>query len=188
MPKSSSITTKRGDAGRTSFLFGETADKSHPRLAAVGDIDELNAALGVVRLYVKDPEVAGIVPRAQADLVAIMGMLSAGPENAERYATAGFQRITAEHTARLTAEAASLESRFPEGFHHWSTPGASGSAGEAWLEMARGICRRAERAVVALPPDDLSVNPDIIPWLNRLSDLLWLAARVEEEGMKKNDA
>ena len=82
---------------------------------------------------------------------------------------------------RISAEANELEGEFPEGFRGWSMPGDKGGAGAAWLEMARCICRRAERAVASLPEEDQPPNPTVLPWLNRLSDLLWLAARVEEK-------
>ncbi len=175
-----SITTKRGDEGKTDLLFGGRVGKSHPRLHAVGEVDELNAALGLVRVHARDITVKEIVARAQQDLVALMGLLSAGPEHAERYANQGFKGLGADAVERVTAESAALEATFPDGFHGWSMPGDRGGAGAAWLELARCICRRAERAVSALPPEDQPGNPNLIPWLNRLSDLLWLAARVEE--------
>lgn len=176
-----SITTKRGDAGSTDLLFGGRVGKSHPRLHAVGEVDELNAALGLVRVHVENPVVRAMAARAQHDLVALMGLLSAGPENAARYAAQGFQGLETAAVDRLTAESAQLEAEFPEGFKGWSMPGDKGGAGAAWLELARCICRRAERAAAALPPEDQPGNPHVIPWLNRLSDLLWLAARVEEK-------
>ncbi|MES2708154.1 MAG: cob(I)yrinic acid a,c-diamide adenosyltransferase [Verrucomicrobiota bacterium] len=176
-----SITTKRGDAGRTDLLFGGRVGKCHPRLQAVGDLDELNAALGLARVHTLTPELRAVAARAQHDLVAMMGLLAAGPENAERYSGQGFPGIGLESVERLTVEASTLEAQFPDSFHHWSTPGEKGGAGAAWLEMARCVCRRAERSVTALPPEDFPANPHILPWLNRLSDLLWLAARVEEQ-------
>ena len=86
-----SITTKRGDEGKTDLLFGGRVGKSHPRLNAVGEVDELNAALGLVRVHVRNTTVGEMVARAQQDLVALMGLLSAGPEHAERYARQGFK-------------------------------------------------------------------------------------------------
>jgi len=107
-------------------------------------------------------------------------MLSAGGENAARYGAAGFRGLDQSSLDCLTAEGASLEAEFPDGFRTWSVPGASGSAAGAWLELARTVCRRAERSAAALlaqiPPPD----PVISAWLNRLSDVLWLAARCEE--------
>jgi cob(I)alamin adenosyltransferase len=175
-----SITTKRGDTGETDLLFGGRVGKAHPRLHAVGEVDELNAALGLVRVHVQNSTLREMAARAQQDLVALMGILSAGPEHAARYESQGFKGLGASDVERISAEAAALEALFPDGFRGWSMPGDKGGAGSAWLEMARCICRRAERAVSALPAADQPANPHLIPWLNRLSDLLWLAARVEE--------
>ena len=176
-----SITTKRGDAGETDLLFGGRVGKAHPRLHAVGEVDELNAALGLVRVHVQLSSIRDTVARAQGDLVALMGLLSAGPENAARYEKQGFQGLGADALECLSDECTAIESVFVGGFTDWSMPGAKGGAGAAWLELARCICRRAERAVVALPPEDLPLNPHLVPWLNRLSDFLWLAARLEEK-------
>ena len=177
-----SITTKKGDSGKTDLLFGSRVAKAHPRLHAVGEVDELNAALGLVRVHAENEMIREIAARAQQDLVALMGLLSAGPENAARYTAQGFQGLEANAVERLTVESATLEAGFPDGFHGWSMPGDKGGAGAAWLELARCICRRAERVVAALPDEDQPTNQSVLPWLNRLSDLLWLAARVEERG------
>lgn len=165
------------------MLFGGRVGKAHPRLHAVGEVDELNAALGLVRVHVASAHVLEIVMHAQQDLVALMGLLSAGPEHADRYAAQGFKGLGKEAVDRLTAESSQLEAEFPDGFHGWSMPGDRGGAGAAWLEMARCVCRRAERAVAALTEEDQPGDEHIIPWLNRLSDLLWLAARVEEKSL-----
>ncbi len=172
-----SITTKHGDGGRTRLIFGEAAGKEHPAIAAVGEADELNAVLGVTRLHVRDEFVKCLIARAQQDLVALMGQLSAGRKNAERYAAAGFRRIGDAEVARLTEEGAQLEAAFPDGFRTWSVPGESGSQGGAHLELARCVCRRAERAAAALGDN---AEPAVLAWLNRLSDVLWLCARLEE--------
>jgi cob(I)alamin adenosyltransferase len=173
-----SITTKLGDGGNTRLLFGAPVGKADPAIAAVGDADELNAVLGLARLHVQRADIIDIIARAQHDLVGIMGQLSAGAENAARYAAQGFRCAGEAEVARLTAEGAALEREFPDGFKTWSVPGASGSAGAAWLELARCVCRRAERAAAAL-----TSIPDaaVLAWLNRLSDVLWLCARAEEK-------
>jgi len=175
-----SITTKLGDAGRTRLLFGGAAGKEHPAFAAVGDADELNAFLGLARLAVRRSDVKEIITRAQHDLVGVMGQLSAGGENAARYAEQGFRRVTEAEAARLTAEGAALEAEFSDGFHTWSVPGASGNPASAWLELARCVCRRAERSAVALSTQT-AVEPAVLMWLNRLSDVLWLCAQAEEK-------
>ena len=176
-----SITTKRGDAGKTDLLFGGRVGKAHPQLQAVGEADELNAVLGLVRQQVQRGDLRDIAARAQQDLVALMGMLSAGPEHAVRYAEQGYKVLGPESVARITGEAAALEAEFPQGFQGWSVPGDRGGPGAAWLELARAVCRRAERAVAALPEENLQAHPQVLPWFNRLSDLLWLAARAEEK-------
>lgn len=176
-----SITTRRGDAGETDLLFGGRVPKSHPRLTAVGSADELNATLGLARREVRDAAVLQLIVAAQRDLIAIMGELSAGPAQAARYRAQGFAALSAESLETLSAATAALEARFPDGFGGWSTPGEHPAPGAAWLELARTVCRRAERDAVALTGDDAPVNAAIIPWLNRLSDALWLAARAEEQ-------
>ena len=122
-----------------------------------------------------------ILARAQDDIVGLMGQLSAGGENAARYAESGFRRVEPQAVDRLTAEGAALEGEFPDGFRTWSVPGAAGSAGGAWLEFARCVCRRAERAVAVLSASGARVDEVIPAWLNRLSDVLWLCARGEEK-------
>lgn len=181
-----SITTLRGDAGKTDLLFGGRVGKAHPQLQAVGEADELNALLGLVRLHVQRSDLRALAARAQQDLVALMGMLSAGPEHAARYAAQGFKVLGPEALARVTAEAAALEAEFPAGFQGWSVPGDRGGPGAAWLELARAVCRRAERAAAALPDENLQAHPQVLAWLNRLSDLLWLAARAEEAYVDRN--
>lgn len=176
-----SITTKHGDAGRTRLIFGQGIGKEHPVIAAVGDADELNAVLGLARIHVKREDIAALIARAQHDLVGIMGLLSAGAENAARYAECGFRDIGPEAVNRLTAEGTALEAEFPGGFRTWSVPGEAGAAGGAWLELARCVCRRAERSTAALAAGGTALDPRISPWLNRLSDVLWLAARCEEK-------
>ena len=173
-----SITTKHGDKGQTRLIFGQAVDKTHPAIAAVGEVDELNAVLGLAQLEVQRAVVREIIVRAQQDLVALMGQLSAGAAHAARYAEKGFHAVGDDEVARLTAEGAALEAEFPDGFKTWSVPGASGNKGSACLELARCVCRRAERAVTVLADD---IEPPVLAWLNRLSDVLWLCARLEEK-------
>ena len=177
-----SITTKHGDTGHTRLIFGQGVGKDHPAIAAVGDADELNAVLGLARLHVRRVDVREIMARAQEDIVGLMGMLSAGGKNAERYAAAGFRCLDQSSLDYLTAAGETLEAEFPDGFRTWSVPGASGNTGSAWLELARTVCRRAERSAAALLHESPALDPVIAAWLNRLSDVLWLAARCEESG------
>ena len=180
----SSLTTMRGDDGTTGLLFGGRVPKSDARIAAAGEADELNAVLGLARVHVQREDLRAIIGRAQADLVALMGMISAGGQGMARYGEQGFLMLTEEHVGRLTEEAAALEAEFPGGFRGWSTPGADGQAAPAWLELARCVCRRAERAASGVA----DVPQVVVPWLNRLSDLLWLCARAEERGWTPSQA
>ncbi len=179
-----SITTKQGDTGRTRLLFGAGVGKTHPAIHAVGEVDELNAVLGLTRLQLRRADLQEIIARAQEDLVAVMGIISAGAEGAARYEAQGFRMLTHASLDRVTSEAAALEAEFPEGFRTWSVPGAAGDPGSAWLELARCVCRRAERAVAAAcDGGEFPAALLALAWLNRLSDLFWLAARCEECGV-----
>jgi cob(I)alamin adenosyltransferase len=176
-----SITTKQGDSGATRLIFGRPVGKDHPAIAAVGEVDELNAVLGLARLHVQRRDIVELIARAQEDLVGLMGQLSAGGGDAGRYREKGFRAIDHGSVDRLTSEGSALEAEFPDGFTTWSVPGAAGDPGGAWLEFARCVCRRAERAVAALMTLDPALDPVIPAWLNRLSDVLWLCARAEEK-------
>lgn len=174
-----SITTKQGDSGTTRLIFGRPVGKDHPAITAVGDADELNAILGLARLHVRRSDVVAIIARAQEDLVGLMGQLSAGGADAGRYREKGFRCVEQKSVDRLTAEGEALEAEFSGGFHTWSVPGASGNHGSTWLELARCVCRRAERSVTNLMCTDFAPEPAIQAWLNRLSDVLWLCAQCE---------
>jgi cob(I)alamin adenosyltransferase len=167
-----SISTKTGDAGTTALLFNRRVPKSDPRVEACGSVDELNAALGFVRASVSDRSLAARLLRIQRELVALMGELATHPDDRAGYRKAGFPRIRAAATARLGRWVLAMEA---EGitFKGWAMPGDS-LVGAAF-ELARTACRRAERRVCAMPGG--GENPQIVRYLNRLSDLLWLLAR-----------
>ena len=171
-----SIVTKRGDDGNSDLLFGKRTSKTDPRLEAVGTIDELNAALGLVRANA-DSVTDGIVDQLQAKLVGLMGELAVHPEDAQRYADSDFPPISEEDADHLEREANSIEDEGVS-FDGWARPGANGNLAGAQLDFARTVCRRAERRVLALG-EGVS-NPAITLFLNRASDLLWLLARKTE--------
>jgi cob(I)alamin adenosyltransferase len=170
-----SIATKTGDKGQTALMFGLRVAKTDPRVAAYGTCDEFNAALGMVRAFCEEPAIAARVLEVQKELVVLMGELAVATEDRERYREKGFQFVTPEMVERLTAIIDDLEQNERVSFQHWATPGATRAS--ACLDLARTICRRAERAVVALAEHGHRVNPEIIRYLNRLSDLCWLWAR-----------
>lgn len=174
-PNVMSIATKTGDNGTTALMFGRRVSKTHPRIVANGAIDELNAALGLARSHVQQPELEAAVLEIQKELVTVMGEIAVDAPDTDRYQNAGYPRVCPEMVDRLTARIDFLEKSEKISFKHWATPGASKES--AWFDHARTICRRAEREVAALAEKGVALNPSIIPYLNRLSDLCWLTAR-----------
>ena len=172
-----SIVTRTGDEGETSLLFGKRLAKTDPRIEAVGAVDELNTALGVVRATGGAEETVALIDRLQGRLVGLMGELGILPEDAERYVEKGYPVLAEAHVAELEAEAKRLEAKGLN-FEGWARPGAAGSLVAAHLDVARTVCRRAERRVLQLG-DGVS-NPHVGVFLNRCSDVLWLMARDEE--------
>jgi cob(I)alamin adenosyltransferase len=173
-----SIATKTGDDGSTAVMYGRRLSKTHPRVAALGALDELNAALGLARAHVELGGVGEMVLAIQKDLVNLMGEVAVLEPDRERYAQGGFVLVSAVEVDRLTAQIDHLEQHEKISYQHWATPGATRSS--AFFDVARATCRRAERAVVALRESGEMVNPEAIRYLNRLSDLCWLQARLIE--------
>ncbi len=172
-----SITTKTGDQGTTGLMYRRRAPKCHPRLEACGTVDELNAALGLARATAPADGAGALLLSIQKDLVTLMGELATAAQDAPRYAADGHPLVTPASTARLDQAAQALEAaRVCPG--DWVMPGASLHG--ASLDLARTVCRRAERRVCSLQQAGELPNPEIIVYLNRLSDLLWLLARSVE--------
>ena len=169
-----SIATRTGDDGTTGLMYKRRVPKTHPRIEANGSIDELNAALGVARAAASDEWLRGEIFTTQQQLVDVMGELATAPEDLGRYARDGFTLITPTMTARLDELVKHLEAQ-KISFKGWATPGATTLA--AALDLARTACRRAERRVCAIREMGELVNPEIVIYLNRLSDALWLLAR-----------
>ena len=169
-----SIVTKTGDSGTTALMYGRRVPKNHPRVEAFGAVDELNAALGMARAAARDEFVSGNLLSIQKNLVTLMGELGVLPEDLPRYARDGFGLVTADMTGQLEKLVKEIEAQDIT-FKGWATPGATPSS--AALDLARTICRRAERRVCDLNVAGDLKNPEIIIFLNRLGDLLWLFAR-----------
>jgi len=169
-----SIATKTGDSGTTALMYSRRIPKNHPRVEACGAVDELNAALGMARATATDDFVAGNLPAIQKDLIVLMGELGVLPEDLPRYVKDGYSLVTPAMTVPLDALVKEIESQNVT-FKGWATPGAT--LHSAALDVARTVCRRAERRVCALKESGGTVNAEIIIYLNRLSDLLWLFAR-----------
>ena len=169
-----SIVTKTGDGGATALMYNRRVSKCHPRVEAYGSVDELNAALGLARATAEHDFVRDNLLAIQNDLVRLMGELATGTEDLPRYVKDGYSLTTAELTAGLERLVKEIESQNIT-YKGWATPGAS--LNSAALDVARATCRRAERRVCALREADQLQNPEILVYLNRLSDLLWLFAR-----------
>ena len=159
------------------MMYNRRVSKCHPRVEAYGCVDELNAALGLARATAGREFVAAKLLVIQKDLVVLMGELATAVEDLPRYAKDGFLPVTPGLTTRLDGWVREIESQKIT-FDGWATPGASLSS--AALDMARTVCRRAERRVCALQEAGQLQNPEIIIYLNRLADLLWLLARWTE--------
>ena len=164
--------TKTGDAGSTGLFGGGRVPKNDHRVAAYGDVDELNAAVGVVRSVEPVALAADLLTAVQRDLLAIGGQL-ASPEPAKVAqalvkAALSEERVSALERAIDQAEAAL------EPLTGFILPGGTPKA--AAFHLARTVCRRAERSVVTLARE-ATVPPIILAYLNRLSDLLFVLAR-----------
>lgn len=169
-----SVATKTGDQGRTGLMYNRRVAKNHPRVEAYGSVDELNAALGLARASARQEFIRASLLAIQKDLVTLMGELATLPEDLPRYTKDGFPLLTAAQTAKLDQWVAEIEAQNVS-FKGWATPGATASS--AALDVARTVCRRAERRVCDLLDQGQLGNPEIIVFLNRLGDLLWLMAR-----------
>jgi cob(I)alamin adenosyltransferase len=173
-----SIATKTGDDGTTALLFGRRVPKTDRRIATNGALDELNAALGLARAHAREELVQAPLLAAQKELVNAMGEIAVLPEDRARYREKGFTPLTEASVAALDRLIAELEERHVISFRHWATPGATVES--AFLDVARTVCRRAEREVVALAETGAELNPVLLRFLNRLSDACWLLARYVE--------
>jgi cob(I)alamin adenosyltransferase len=173
-----SIATRTGDSGTTALMYNRRVPKCHPRVEACGTVDELNAALGMARALLGPGAAQELVAAVQRDLVGLMGELATASEDLHRYVADGFPRLAAEWTARLDAQVHQLEAAGMK-FEGWVMPGETSAA--AALDVARTVARRAERTVCALRAANEAINPEVLCYLNRLSDLLWLMARAVEQ-------
>ncbi|HEY5767881.1 MAG TPA: cob(I)yrinic acid a,c-diamide adenosyltransferase [Candidatus Udaeobacter sp.] len=174
-----SIVTKTGDKGETSLMYGRRLSKADPRVDAYGCVDELNSALGLARSVATDNFLSDQILAAQRDLIIVMGELATAPSDQERYTKDGFHLTTTEMVDRITSVIFDLEkdkSLYPK---DWVVPG--GMPVSAALDFARTTCRRAERQIAAFGVEEKDSNPEILRYLNRLSDLCWVLARYAEK-------
>ena len=164
-----SIATTKGDAGETGLAGGIRVSKASVRVDAYGGVDELNGSLGFARSICDDKEIHDFTKTVQRELFKVGSALATPPQSPKPQVP-----IALESVDRLTTEVHRLEAI--EGMlSDWAVAGDH--TGAAAFNVARTVCRRAERGVVRLIESGEEVQPTILAYLNRLSDLLWLFAR-----------
>lgn len=164
-----SISTMRGDAGETSLAGGVRVSKGSLRVETYGTVDELNSSMGFARSICDDDHIAAFTKGLQQDLFRIGSSLATPAESPKPQIV-----IDPAIVDRLTAEVHRIEA-IDGMLSDWSIPGEHRAA--AAYDVARTICRRAERSLVRLQESGATVQPAILAYLNRLSDLLWLFGR-----------
>jgi cob(I)alamin adenosyltransferase len=167
-----SISTTRGDGGQTGLAGGIRVSKADLRVESYGTVDELNTFLGLARSSCQDPQIKDWTETIQRTLFRLGSALATPPESKKQPPV-----ITAEDVAMLTDLVHRMEAI--EGIlSDWSLPGAHPES--AAFEVARTVCRRAERNVIRFVESGGVVKPEIIAYLNRLSDVIWLFGRLIE--------
>src|SRR5580698_4379602 len=167
-----SIATKHGDAGQTGLAGGIRISKADLRVEAYGTVDELNTVLGFARSICQNQEIAGWTEQIQKTLFRVGSALATPPESPKPQ-----PHVTAEDVDFLTQLVYTIEAT--EGIlADWSLPGAHTES--AAYVVARTVCRRAERCAVRLASSGVEFKPEILSYLNRLSDVIWLFARLIE--------
>lgn len=167
-----SIATKRGDGGQTGLAGGIRTSKADLRVEAYGTVDELNTFLGFARSICSNPEIAAWTQEIQRTLFRLGSALATPPESKKQPPI-----VTEEDVERLTVLVHQIEAT--EGIlADWSIAGAHTES--AAYEMTRTVCRRAERNAVRFAESGGVFQTTVIPYLNRLSDLLWLFGRLIE--------
>ena len=160
-------------------MYGRRVSKTDARVDAYGCVDELNAALGMARVNAPDPFVADQIHAIQKELITVMGELATAREDLPRYQKDGFELTTAGMVDGLTNTVDDLEKNKLRNFKGWAIPGRT--IASATLDVARTVCRRAERRIAYVSQDEPDFNGEILRYLNRLSDLCWLLARYAED-------
>ena len=175
------IYTKTGDGGDTRLFDGTRVRKSDARVESYGDVDELNAFIGAASAFIRDDAINDVLAQIQKDLFSVGAQL-ADPRFKER-GGAKFQ-LPQERVSALESAIDAFETELPP-LRQFILAGG-GHAG-ALLHVARTVCRRAERRVIALA-DRTPINPGVMQYLNRLSDFLFVLARLvnHREGQQEN--
>lgn len=173
------IYTRTGDSGETGLFGGPRVPKDDLRISAYGSIDELNAALGLVGLHPESSQLASLIVRFQNELFAVGAELATPDPTAH-----GTNLIAVSHIEFMEATIDSLESELSP-LRQFILPGGTPLA--AALHLARTICRRSERDLVSLMRAETSVRNELLHYLNRLGDLLFVMARYANHEAGKPD-
>jgi len=171
-----SIVTKSGDRGQTGLLYGGRVSKTDLRTEAYGAVDETISALGLARALTRHDMRRSTILRVQRELFTVGAELAT---DASQYDTLRqhFLVVTEAMTGQLEGEIGLLEAVVPLA-DAFVIPGGTSAA--AALDVARTVCRRAERRIVAVQEAGMLPNPEVLRYMNRLSDLLFMLARAEE--------
>jgi len=172
MPRLTSIYTRKGDDGETSLGGGQRVPKDAPRVAAYGTVDELNSAIGVALAHGLSPRLMEVLPVIQNELFHLGSDLAFREEDKQAYQLPQIEERHVEKLEQLIDELNEVVGPL----QNFILPG--GSSGAAQLHVARTICRRAERDVLTLAREE-PIGPLVMPYLNRLSDALFVMARYE---------
>ena len=162
------IYTRTGDSGQTSLVGGKRVSKTHPRLEAYGTVDELSSHLGLLSSQLTDHHHCQTILTIQQTLFSLSAILATEPESKWQP-----EPLSPSHTEKLEAEIDHLQQQLPA-LHSFIIPGGSQAACQA--HVCRTVCRRAERCILALT-EEIEVSADVLRYVNRLSDYLFVLAR-----------
>ena len=173
-----SIATRGGDKGETALAFNRRVSKTHPRVKAYGAIDEFSSAIGLARAHSASQEKKDIILHIQRDLLRVMSMLAVDDADKSKM-DARYNPIAEADVAWLDEIVKELE-KHTQPFKGWVLPGDD--VATAHLHHARTVCRRAEREIIAAKESGNSMEPELLKYVNRLSDVCWLLAREVTNG------
>jgi cob(I)alamin adenosyltransferase len=168
-----SISTKGGDGGKTSLMFGRRVSKNCRRVCAYGAVDEFSSAFGLARSFSDDPVLGEAILTIQKNLIKLMTELATSAEDFPKLAEKGIPLLSDEDLNSIESQVKQLEGN-SEGLKEWQIPGSGRLNGA--LNLARAICRRAEREIVALDEEEPLPRKMPIIYINRLADLIFLWA------------
>ena len=176
-----SIVTKTGDKGETSLFYGKRVSKTHSLVEVCGQLDELNAALGLVNVHKPRFEIQQWVDWIQEHLIPLMGIFATDSKDIERYLTEAQACFKTEDLLEIEGAIKKMESQLKP-MKGWAIPGRNSTPIAAYLDLSRTVCRRAERQISHyLEGEKQKHHLQILAavFVNRLSDFLWVLARYE---------